>query len=238
MRPKAQPRQDIAAGADWALQGATEESGMSDTSIAIKIAGEDAQHHAAAIRLTADDEAWVRELSASEKPVRIRLPEDADTEGHELSAAVNVVVAADDDDTEGHALSLHFPSVQEANDFRRRMMAAGLITATLAVGVAGGAALGTSVSGIASSDATAISGQYDPANMGGTPLAPQRDASSGQYDPANMGGTPLAPQRDASSGQYDPANMGGTPLAPQRDASSGQYDPANMGGTPQTDDEE
>ena len=114
---------------------------------------------------------------------------------------------------QAHKGTLGRPSVQEANDFRRRMMAAGLITATLAVGVAGGAALGTSVSGIASSDATAISGQYDPANMGGTPLAPQRDASTGQYDPANMGGTPLAPQRDASLGQYDPANMGGTPQA-------------------------
>ena len=109
---------------------------MSDTSIAIKIAGEDAQHHAAAIRLTSDDEAWVKELSDSAKPVRIRIPDDADTEGHELSAAVTVVVDTDDDDTEGHALSLHFPSVKDANDFRRRMLAAGLITATIAVGAA------------------------------------------------------------------------------------------------------
>jgi len=93
---------------------------------------------------------------------------------------------------QAHKGTLGRPSVQEANDFRRRMMAAVLITATLAVGVAGGVALGTSVSGIASSDATAISGQYDPANMGGTPLAPQRDAGSGQYDLANMGGTPQA----------------------------------------------
>jgi hypothetical protein len=191
--------------------GATEESGMSDTSIAIKIAGEDTQHHAAAIRWTSDDEAWVKELSDSGKPVRIRIPEDADTEGHEISAAVTVVVAADDDDTEGHALSLHFPSVRDANDFRRRMMAAGLITATIAVGAAGGAALGTAVSGIASSDATAISGQYDPANMGGTPLAPGQAAGQGQYDPANMGGTPLAPGQAAGQGQYDSANMGGTP---------------------------
>jgi hypothetical protein len=207
---------------------------MSDTTLAIKIAGEDA-HHASAIGLTSNDEAWVKELSDSAKPVRIRFPEDADTQGHALSTAVTVVVDADDDDVEGHALSLHFPSVQEANDFRRRMMAAGLITATLAVGAAGGVALGTAASGVADvagSDAATITGQYNPANMGGTPLAPARSADVGQYNPTNMGGTPLAPARSADVGQYNPANMGGTPPAPERASGQGQYDPANMGGTP------
>jgi hypothetical protein len=211
--------------------GATEESGMSDTSIAIKIAGEDAQHHAAAVRLTSDDEAWVKKLSDAGKPVRIRIPEGADTEGHELSTAVAVVVDTDDDDTEGHALSLHFPSIHDANEFRRRMLAAGLITATIAVGAAGGVGLGTAISGSASSDATTISGQYDPANMGGTPIAAEQAGSIGQFDATNMGGTPLAPQRTAGQGQWDTANMGGTPLAPA-EAGQGQYDPANMGGTP------
>ena len=205
---------------------------MSDTSIAIKIAGADKQANAA-IR-SSGDEAWVKQLSDSGKTVRIRVPEDADTEGHESSAAVIVVVDADDDDVEGHALSLHFPSVQEANDFRRNLIAAGVLTATLAVGAAGGAAIGTAVSGIDANDATVIStqynpnvGQYDPANMGGTAAALQQAGSLGQADPANMGGT-LAPSA-ASLGQADPANMGGT-LAPSA-ASLGQADPANMGGT-------
>jgi len=207
---------------------------MSDTSIAIKIAGADQQANAA-IR-SSDDEAWVKQLSDSGKTVRIRVPEDADTEGHESSAAVIVVVDADDDDVEGHALSLHFPSVQEANDFRRNLIAAGVLTATLAVGAAGGAAIGTAVSNIDANDATVIStqynpnvGQYDPANLGGTAAAIQGAASLGQADPANMGGT-LAPSA-ASLGQADPANMGGT-LAPA--TSTGQADPANMGGTPQS----
>ena len=205
---------------------------MSDTTIAIKVAGEDTQHQAAAIGWTSDDEAWVKKLSDAGKPVRIRIPEGADTEGHELSAAVNVVVDTDDDDTEGHALSLHFPSVHDANEFRRRMLAAGLITATIAVGAAGGAGLATALSGSASSDATTISGQYDPANMGGTPQAAQQAGSIGQFDATNMGGTPLAPQRTAGQGQWDTANMGGTPLAPAEQAGQGQYNPANLGGTP------
>ncbi len=205
---------------------------MSDTSIAIKIAGDSTQAHTAA--WSSDDETWVKQLSDSGKIVRIRIPDDADTEGHESSAAVTVLVDADDDDVEGHALSLHFPSVQEANDFRRNLLAAGLLTATLAVGAAGGAAIGMAASGTDVNAPTAVVsqyapnvGQYDPANMGGTAAALQQSAGLGQADPANMGGT-LAPSA-ASLGQADPANMGGT-LAPSA-ASLGQADPANMGGT-------
>jgi hypothetical protein len=46
--------------------------------------------------------------------------------------------------------------------------------------------------------------------MGGTPLEPEQAAGQGQYNPANMGGTPLAPA-EAGQGQYNPANLGGTP---------------------------
>jgi len=188
---------------------------MSDTSIAIKLAGGDTRAHASA--WSSDDETWIKQLSDSEKVVRIRIPEDEDTEGHQLSTAVTVLVDTDEDDTEGHALNLHFPSVRDANEFRRNLMAAGLLTATLAVGTAGGAAIGMAVSGIDAHEATAVSSEYAP--------------NVGQADPANMGGT-LAPSA-GSLGQADPANMGGT-LAPSA-GSLGQADPANMGGTPQSD---
>jgi hypothetical protein len=174
---------------------------MSDTPIAIKVAGEDTQHRASAIGWTSDDETWVKELSASDKQVRIRLPaDDSDTEGHALSTAVTVLVDEDDDDVEGHALNLHFPSVQEANDFRRQLIAAGLLTATIAVSAAGGAALGSALSSSAGfNNATVVSeqaagqGQYNPANMGGTLPAAEQAAGQGQYNPANMGGTPQTP---------------------------------------------
>ena len=206
---------------------------MSDTAIAIKIAGQETRAHASA--WTADDETWIKRLSDAEKTIRIRIPDDADTEGHQLSTAVSVLVDSDDDDVEGHALNLHFPSVQEANEFRRNLMAAGLLTATLVVGAAGGAAIGMAASGIDANTSTVVSseyapnvGQFDSTNLGGT--FAQSGSSLGQADPANMGGT-LA-QSGSSLGQADPANMGGT-LA-QRTGSLGQADPANMGGTPQS----
>ena len=174
---------------------------MSDTSIAIKIAGEGTQHHASG--WSSDDEAWVKQLSDSGKTIRIRIPEEADTEGHESSAAVTVLVDADDDDVEGHALSLHFPSAHEANEFRKNLMLAGLLTATLAVGAGGGAAIGIAASGIDNNEATVVSSQYAP--------------NVGQYDPANLGGTAAAIQQAGSLGQADPANMGGT-LAARRPA--------------------
>ncbi|HEX5578605.1 MAG TPA: hypothetical protein VFY43_02960, partial [Candidatus Limnocylindria bacterium] len=204
---------------------------MSDTSIAIKVAGDDSQAHAAAI--TSDDEAWVKELSQSGKPVRIRIPADSDTEGHESSSVLTVLVGADDDDdVEGHALSLHFPSAHEANEFRRNLMAAGLITATLAVGAAGGMAVGSNLSNIGTAEPIVASqyepnvGQYDPANMGGTAAAIQGASSLGQADPTNMGGVVPAIQGASSLGQADPTNMGGTAAAIQGASSLGQADPA------------
>jgi hypothetical protein len=202
---------------------------MSDTSIAIKVAGDDTKAHAAAI--AAADEAWVKELTEAGKTVRIRIPADADTEGHESSSVLTVLVGADDDDVEGHALSLHFPSVQEANDFRRNLLAAGLITATLAVGAAGGMAIGTAASIDANDTTIAVSqyepnlGQYDPANMGGTAAAIQGGSSLGQADVNNMGGT-VVPA--SSLGGADVNNMGGT-IAPA--SSLGGADVNNMGGT-------
>jgi hypothetical protein len=142
---------------------------------------------------------------------------------------------------EGHALSLHFPSVKEANDFRRNLLAAGLITATLAVGAGGGMAIASAASGLGADDTAVVTeyaasnlGQYDTANMGGT-FAPAQATSLGQADPNNMGGT-IVPA--TSLGQADPTNMGGT-IAPA--SSLGQADPTNMGGTPQAnagDDED
>ncbi len=173
---------------------------MSDTSIAINIAGEGTGAQASA--WSSDDENWIKQISDSGKTVRLRVPEDADTEGHQLSTAVTVLVDTDDDDVEGHALNLHFPSVQEANDFRRNLMAAGLLTATIAVGAAGGAAIGLTASGMdTSSQGSVVASEYAP--------------NVGQYDTANMGGT-LAPSA-GSLGQADPANMGGTPQSETTD---------------------
>ena len=182
---------------------------MSNEPIVIQLEGEDTEGHASVIQVTPNDEAWLKNLGGSEKSIQIRLPaDDDDTEGHLASAIVSVLVSGDDDDTEGHAISLQFPSVKAANDFRRNVMAAGLITATIALGAIGGAALGSAAGG-AASDTGAVSGQYSVENLGGTQFAGQAVANQGQFTVENQGGTALGQRQAANLGQFDADNMGG-----------------------------
>ena len=67
--------------------------------------------------------------------VRLRIPPDSDVEGHSLDPVVVAIAKFDDDDVEGHALSIHFPDAEQARRFRNEMIAAGALTATLALGV-------------------------------------------------------------------------------------------------------
>jgi hypothetical protein len=68
--------------------------------------------------------------------VRIRISPDNDVEGHSLDDAVVLAIAQfDDSDVEGHALSIHFPNAEQARHFRNEVIAAGALTATLALGV-------------------------------------------------------------------------------------------------------
>jgi hypothetical protein len=68
--------------------------------------------------------------------VRLRIPADSDVEGHSLDDTVVVAIAKfDDSDVEGHALSIHFPDAGQARRFRNEIIAAGALTATLALGV-------------------------------------------------------------------------------------------------------
>lgn len=76
--------------------------------------------------------------------VRIAPPDEADVEGHAFSATQRSVwlrVNLDDDDTEGHAISVHFPTVDEAEQFRKRLMAVGLLTGAVVLGSVGAIAV-------------------------------------------------------------------------------------------------
>jgi hypothetical protein len=66
-------------------------------------------------------------------------------EGHvfqvaQRSVAINLQMD-DDDDVEGHAISLRFPSLEDAEKFRRNLLAAGVLAGTLVVGSAGAIAI-------------------------------------------------------------------------------------------------
>ena len=217
---------------------------MSDQPIVMNLEGGTAGH--ASVTGAPDDEAWIKALSDSQKSVRVRIPAGDDTEGHTASATVDVVVSSDDDDTEGHAISLHFPSVKEANDFRRRATAAGLITATIAIGAAGGVALGTAASDSAqsaglSSGATAemqqqhVNAEYGAAATGlssGAAAELQQQHLQSEYG----GGAATAADASARTGPLgDGMNVGGAAQAgSEADAFAGhtQYD-AGTGATPQ-----
>jgi hypothetical protein len=66
--------------------------------------------------------------------VRIELADD-DTSGHALDATSVSINLSFDDDVEGHALSLHFPTAQKADEFRKRLIATGIVAGALVVGV-------------------------------------------------------------------------------------------------------
>ncbi len=76
--------------------------------------------------------------------VRISMPDESDVEGHAFGAtrrSVWIQVDVDDDDTEGHAISVHFPTIDQADQFRRRLLAAGLITGAVVLGSVGAIAV-------------------------------------------------------------------------------------------------
>jgi len=89
-----------------------------------------------------DDETTVaegrlRELDAGPTWAKHRVSlklDDADTSGHAMATAVAVTLTFDDD-VEGHALSLHFPTADKADEFRKRLLATGVVAGALVVGV-------------------------------------------------------------------------------------------------------
>lgn len=91
-----------------------------------------------------EDSGWLRD-KVRQEPGSTRLTmryDENDTEGHGASAGVMVrVIAEEDDDTEGHAISIHFPSREEADTFRKRLLVTGVLAATIALGAAGGVGL-------------------------------------------------------------------------------------------------
>jgi len=115
---------------------------MSDDQMQISLDDWDTAGQRFSIRFTDEgDEDHIRtQLEKSpEKRVRVRLasPED-DTEGHAQARSAEVRLNLfDEDDTEGHAITVRFPSTVEADAFRKRLLAAGLITGAMVLGAAG-----------------------------------------------------------------------------------------------------
>jgi len=82
--------------------------------------------------------------------IRIRATEPADTEGHGAASTRMRVLIESEDDTEGHAIAIHFPTREEADAFRRRLLLTGVLAGSVALGAAGGIGLAN----LAQDDAT------------------------------------------------------------------------------------
>ena len=67
--------------------------------------------------------------------VRISLDDRDDRAGTPSTRPRSRSPCAFDDDVEGHALSLHFPTAEKADEFRKRLIATGVVAGALVVGV-------------------------------------------------------------------------------------------------------
>ena len=114
---------------------------MTDQDLVIELEPDDTQGHAL-YRVT-DDDGWLKErLGRDPGATRITLKAtDDDVEGHGAGATVSLRAFEDEDDTEGHAIAVHFPSREEADAFRRRLLLTGALAGTIALGAAAGIGL-------------------------------------------------------------------------------------------------
>jgi hypothetical protein len=112
---------------------------MTDQNLVIELEPDDTQGHVK-WRVT-DDDGWLQERLGRDPRAGSRITlraSDDDVEGHGIGTSVALRAFEGDDDTEGHAIAVHFPSRQEADAFRRRLLMAGVLAGTIAVGTAAG----------------------------------------------------------------------------------------------------
>ncbi len=129
--------------------------------------------------------------------VRLAPASASDVEGHAFGVAqssVAINLQMDEDDVEGHAISLRFPSLEEAEKFRRNLLAAGVLAGTLVVGSAGAIAI--------SSQPAATSDLNYPAQV----QAYERPAGHGMLQGADVAAPEaIAPAQSIAVTGVDPA---------------------------------
>ena len=116
--------------------------------------------------------------------VTIRLDE-GDTSGHGAATAVAISHSLDDD-VEGHALSHHIPSPEKAEEFRKRLVATGVVAGALVVGVTAAqlsASTPTTSTGPAAAPAPAIVRTADRPQPAYNPNIPLEDRAKGATAP-------------------------------------------------------
>ena len=113
--------------------------------------------------------------------VRIAPAERSDVEGHVLdSQSVLVNLQLEGDDTEGHAINVHFPTAADADNFRRNVLAAGLLAGTIVLGSAGAIAITSNLSSAPDLSAPVTQSQYMAPDQQGFDIATGINPATGQ----------------------------------------------------------
>jgi hypothetical protein len=79
----------------------------------------------------------MRKAVKSPKPLRVKAAAPADTAGHALANDTLAVSITLEGDVEGHTMTLRLPSAQEAREFQKRLLIAGVLAASIVAGAAG-----------------------------------------------------------------------------------------------------
>jgi hypothetical protein len=115
--------------------------------------------------------------------VRIAPAERAEVEGHVLdSQSVLVNLQLEGDDVEGHAINVHFPTAADADNFRRNVLAAGILAGTIVIGSAGAIAITSNLSSKSAPDLSApvTQSQYMAPDAQGFDIATGINPATGQ----------------------------------------------------------
>jgi hypothetical protein len=135
---------------------------MSDQELYIELEPDDTEGHVVSGRVATGDIEWIRDRldrGDAATPVILKAGDDGDddVEGHG-TATLRLQAFDDEDDTVGHALSIHFPSREEADAFRRRLLLTGVLTGTIVLGAASGIGLANLSNDAAGSGAATTAG--------------------------------------------------------------------------------
>lgn len=113
--------------------------------------------------------------------VRIAPAERYDVEGHILdSQSVLLNLLLEGDDTEGHAINVRFPTAADADNFRRNVLAAGILAGTIVLGSAGAIAITSNLSSAPDTSAPVTQSQYMAPAQQGFDIATGINPATGQ----------------------------------------------------------
>jgi hypothetical protein len=176
---------------------------MTDQDLVIELEPDDTQAHIARWRIT-DDDGWLKErLGRDPGASRVTLKaSDDDVEGHGAGTTVAIRAFDDENDTEGHAIAVHFPTREDADAFRRRLLVTGVLAGTIAVGAIGGIGL-ANMQGQAPADAPTI-GAAAGAGMDWTQSERQDAATIGAGSAAGMDWSQVERPGTATGGEQAP----------------------------------